>query len=1597
MKVSNTVYENLIRLRDKLLDLGKRNQMLFLKSKTKTIIPIDYPSVATILERVQNGENLKLVRKIDLLTEIQKEALVKKIKEKTKDLPTPEENIYSIEDINLTKQNIPFELIKDRVSSDHIFSPVNDFELMAKASRTKSRAKTLSEDSGVDALFLVIKVIEWRESPDSKEWFKAPLLMIPTSLVRENNYSYLFNPSEDDVVVNQALKIHFEKKFNIIIPNLVENENGYDIEDFIKKTKIAITSENFKILDEVYIGIFAFSKLAMYKDISANMDSLVDNDFVKVMTGGEVEFKSSDSIIEKIDKKLDSITTSEENLTVVDADSSQLKAIQMAKAGLSFVIQGPPGTGKSQTITNLIAELIASGKKVLFVSEKQAALNVVKNNLTKVNLSEFCLVLHSTKTKKDLVISDLYNAYISERIRASNRDQEYSKRDQLRQELADYVSSIHELNNKLGLSLYGALSRYYSYEEATPFDYFNELTRFSNTESEQNISYLRDLVAYQSKFNLNLKENALFGIRTNLSSENQILQKRWWDDHIETVHNIIEVFKKLKIDETFIDNLTTSNLKKLFSQINEFTIEQNHHLLDINDEWFNIEKINKISNNLSLISKNVVILKSYREKNSLFIEDPMGIPDELIERLKTERNKWYWFLSPSYKNTLKEFTNFLVNPKGKINVLSQIDSLKTYKKTKLSYGQYEMDLGNLFQESWNGLDTDFAKVKLQIVEFTSIYQSLINFNQWLKKGKPDINEIIVDKNNYLKLGKLIFDLKVLLKEMDDQIRKILNSFDQISIDVKELNLLSLIKFSSSINLQIEDYNKWIDFLNLFDKIKELKLESFIDFVSKKDAISTTIDVYRKSFYYSWSKYLMERQKTTSGFDKTLHESKIKEFIRIDKNLLQHNRSRVRESVLSNKPVHEADLVSPQSEQSILIREFNKKRNKLSVRKLFLQIPNLIKEIKPVVMMSPITVANFLNFGDFQFDTLIFDEASQIFPYDAIGCLARAKQVIIAGDRYQLPPTNFFLTSDDINEDENEDEENNTNSADFESVLDLANSRLRNIGLQWHYRSRNEDLIAFSNQEIYQNTLITFPSIHDGIKNSGLEFVHVNNGIYDRGKSRTNRQEAEEIIKLIINHVKTTEERSLGVVTINASQQELIENLLTKYMQGNRKLESFVTGETNPSEPFFIKNIESVQGDERDTIILGIGYAKDQGGHFTMNFGPINKPGGERRLNVAITRAKINMKVVASIRGTDFKLTESSPRGVKILSDYLEFAEKGPSALKQFVKNNKQLAESGFEEDVAEFLENKGYMVEKQVGVSSFRIDLAIRDPNRPKVYALGIECDGATYHSGKTVRDRDALRQEVLERLGWKIYRIWSTDWFRINQRARADLIDAVETALGNKKSNPAPTKTEIIDKLSQEVKTEETLLKVEKLTFSKYINSNKEVERLNSLYALDYDGTTYEGFAKIFSEILRIESPVHISRFHELLKKYYNREKVTSQVVHWFDYHSSYLLERKKVKFKRDGEFFISNDQKVFNFRSTVGEVRIIGEIYYKEFTDLVEKLINHQKIVNKSSLISQISKQCNYSSFSKRVSDAIEERLNKMVEQGILVEQNQSYKLKN
>jgi very-short-patch-repair endonuclease len=817
-------------------------------------------------------------------------------------------------------------------------------------------------------------------------------------------------------------------------------------------------------------------------------------------------------------------------------------------------------------------------------------------------------------------------------------------------------------------------------------------------------------------------------------------------------------------------------------------------------------------------------------------------------------------------------------------------------------------------------------------------------------------------------------------------------------NLHEKDLKELKNFFESLTESISNYSKWNVFLTTLDKIKQLQLDSFLKFVQDNHATLDIANTYRKSFYHSWAKYLIDKNKLTSSFHKENHEDKIHRFIQLDQEILLHNRSRVREAVYANKPNAHAENLAPSSEQAILSKEFAKKRKKFSVRKLFQAIPNLIKEIKPVIMMSPITVANFLKMGDFKFDVLIFDEASQIFPYDAIGSLARAEQVIIAGDREQLPPTNFFLTGSDTDvldiDDENEEDFTATDSTEFESILDLANSRLRNISLMWHYRSRNEGLIAFSNKEIYLNKLITFPSINDGIKHDGVEFILVENGIYERGKSKTNRQEADKIIELIIQHIKEHPDRSLGVVTINSNQQELIENLLLKRMQGNSKLERFISGETHPKESFFIKNIESVQGDERDTIIFGIGYGRDSTGQFKMIFGPINHLGGERRLNVAITRAKINMKVIASVRGNDFKITEKTPRGVKLLSDYLAYAEKGAYPFSTNSLSNEE-NERNFEEEVARFLEKKGFLIERKVGVSSFKIDIAIRHPNRPKVYILGIECDGDTYVAGKTVRDRDALRQLVLERLGWKIYRVWSTDWFKFPLAAQEKLMETINRIIEGKDSN-TPTidslkkKQELTNPIQEEIKVKES-----KLSFHEYEVADADVKKLNSLHGYIYDQDNHQGFIKIFNAILEKESPVHISRFYELMKPYYDRNVMTVFIKNAFDYQLKLTKSKELKPFMMVDDIFIKSEQKEFPFRNKKGFMRPIKTVYFFELIEGMKTIVNHYKVISKTHLIEQLYLACNYPPYGKKDLDVFANLVNEAVQMKYLVEDNSVIKL--
>ena len=449
------------------------------------------------------------------------------------------------------------------------------------------------------------------------------------------------------------------------------------------------------------------------------------------------------------------------------------------------------------------------------------------------------------------------------------------------------------------------------------------------------------------------------------------------------------------------------------------------------------------------------------------------------------------------------------------------------------------------------------------------------------------------------------------------------------------------------------------------------------------------------------------------------------------------------------------------------RECEKKKRIVPPRKLLAETQALAMWMKPCFLMSPLSVAQYLPAVSELFDMVVFDEASQMTVWDAVGVIARGKQLIVVGDPKQLPPTSFFTKCDA----KDEDCEDEPATEDLESVLDecLANG-LHSAHLNWHYRSRHESLIAFSNRHYYEDRLNTFPSPESGEK-LGVSFRFVENGVYDH-KSHANRGEAEALVDFLFKRLEDPAERkrSWGVVTFSASQQKTIEDLIDERAAGVSWAADFFD-ESKPDE-FFVKNLENVQGDERDVIIFSIGYARDAKGSFAMSFGPINASGGERRLNVAITRAREQVIIFSSAHASDIHPERTNSVGVQHLKALMEFAETGH--LDGDAARNREAAGSGLAGEVRQFLEANGYAVEEHVGRSALPIDLAVRDPKNPDRFALAIEFDGPTYAALRTIRDRDVSRASVLAQLGWRHFRLWSMDWAYDRKRTEARLLAAI-------------------------------------------------------------------------------------------------------------------------------------------------------------------------------------------------------------------------------
>ena len=698
-----------------------------------------------------------------------------------------------------------------------------------------------------------------------------------------------------------------------------------------------------------------------------------------------------------------------------------------------------------------------------------------------------------------------------------------------------------------------------------------------------------------------------------------------------------------------------------------------------------------------------------------------------------------------------------------------VNLLYNQKELKKFIDENESTAKKYFK-SWNNVKTDFSKM-------VSEYEGI---SKYVKEDNS--NNIIIDSFSK-------DELKVIIDDLEDK-------YGEIAEDYKDLN--SLLNFKNKLSqkninsIKLEDFydiiqsiaenirslSDWSQFNTYCSQFKNNYTREIIKLVKedkvKADAI---VPLFEFNFANNILIEVFDKHEILKNFNSNIYEKNIQLFKELDVQTIDLNKYRVKE-ILDNQRPDLSISIPPTSQLGILVHEMNKKRNHKSIRQILNECNDIITDIKPCFLMSPLSIAQYLDTKTFEsyFDYIIFDEASQVKIEDAIGALLRGKHYIIMGDTKQLPPTAFFDVETNIESQEAED----MHVQDVESILHFCKTVLPYRMLKCHYRSRHESLIAVSNLEFYNNDLFIYPSPIINSDNLGLKLIYNPNNIYDKGKTRQNKGEAKEVVEYALRHFgKYGYQKSLGIGTFSVAQKQAILEELELRLKENPELDPYFN--TTGDKAFFVKNIENIQGDERDVMLISIGYGFDETHNLSSNFGPLNNDGGERRLNVLTTRAKEQCIVFANFKSSDMHLTPRSPKGVQVLKTYLYYAEYG-----RFPSNvmEEQKFDSDFEKSVYNFLIKKGYKVEKRVGCSGYRVDLAVLDPNDNDEYILAIECDGTEYNDDASARERDRIRQNMLEGLGWNYHRIWSTEWYHNRLNAKQNLIRAINDAIKNKEQS---------------------------------------------------------------------------------------------------------------------------------------------------------------------------------------------------------------------
>ena len=1345
----------------RLLDLSLRNNLLNIRI-TKNTLQLIPANLSCLEDALADGEEFRILhRPADW------------------ESPAMDFGIYSsIPESDPVVGFINSELSQKRL---RFYLPEND---LGKALTHLYRSsRTSIEENGANTLYLALGLLKWYETPSSERPRYAPILLLPVEIIRKSAAKgYVIRTREEETMMNITLLEMLRQNFGISISGLdplPTDESGVNVKLIYSIIRNSIKNQRkWDVEEQAILGIFSFNKFIMWNDIHNNANKMVQNKIVSSLINGKIEWEAATEEIDATD--MDKQVSPADIVLPIIADSSQLEAIYEAVHDKTFILHGPPGTGKSQTITNIIANALYKGKRVLFVAEKMAALSVVQNRLAAIGLAPFCLEIHSNKTKKSAVISQLKET--TEIIRQTPPEEfrkEAERLLNLRAELNQYIEALHK-EYPFGVSLYDAIIQYQSVDVESCFDipqvYLDTLDKDTFAQWEDAIELLvRTANACGHPYQHPLTGISITEYSSAVKEESSQLLTGFID-LLTTIRQKQDVFsvllKDTDIHPTRKDFQTIAHIIQRILDIPELT-----------PGLLTLPLLNETLNEY----REVVVHGRKRDEQRKEIET--GFTQEILsinaKQMIAEWNRVsaQWFL-PRYfgqRKIRKAINIYALKTIETEDIKPLLHRIIRYQEEAEAVRKYIGQLPSLF--GCPGKNEDWNTIEQIIDDMTSLHSHLLNYAKDIAK----VSQIKQNLSTQLTEGiqtfrdihahsfNELYQLADTLTATEKKLSGMLGiSIEELYTDSADWITIALSK-ARTWKENLDKLKDWYQWLQAYQTLHSLGI-GFIatEYKEKNIPTSQLTDSFRKSFYQAAIRYIIAKEPTLELFNGKIFNDIIAKYKQISAKFEETTQRELFAWLASNIPSFTHEAIQS-SEVGILQKNIRNNARGISIRKLFDQIPTLLSRMCPCMLMSPLSVAQFIDTDADKFDLIVFDEASQMPTYEAVGAIARGKNVIIVGDPKQMPPTSFFSV--------NTIDEDNIEMEDLESILDdcLALS-IPSKYLLWHYRSKHESLIAFSNSEYYDNKLMTFPS-PDNIE-SKVRIVNIN-GYYDKGKSRQNRAEAQAVVDEIARRLRSEElrKKSIGVVTFSIVQQALIEDLLSDLFIFYPELETLAL---ECDEPLFIKNLENVQGDERDVILFSVGYGPDAEGRVSMNFGPLNRAGGERRLNVAVSRARYEMIIYSTLRSEMIDLNRTSSIGVAGLKRFLEYAEKGTRSTISSVPRQLSEATVSIETIIADRLRSLGYTVHTDIGCSGYKIDIGIVDTENTSKYQLGIICDGKNYKRTKTARDREIVQNNVLKALGWDIYRIWTMDWWEKPD----EVIATIQEAIARKKSSKVGSMT---------------------------------------------------------------------------------------------------------------------------------------------------------------------------------------------------------------